>query len=101
MKDLGSAKKILGMEIYRDRARGKLFLIQKSYIEKILSQFGLERSKPVSTPTSMSCKLSLSMSPQTEEEFAYMFRVHYANVVGCLMYAMVVLDRILRTLLVL
>ena len=89
MKDLGPAKKILGMEIYRDRARGKLFLTQKSYIEKILSRFGIEKSKPISTPTSVSCKLFLSMSPQTEEKLAYMSRVPYVNAVGCLMYAMV------------
>ena len=29
MKDLGEAKKILGMEICRDRARGKVSLSQK------------------------------------------------------------------------
>ena len=29
MKDLGEAKKILGMEINRDRERGKLWLSQK------------------------------------------------------------------------
>ena len=29
MKDLGSAKKILGMEITRDRSLGKLYLTQK------------------------------------------------------------------------
>ncbi|KAJ4971061.1 hypothetical protein NE237_004160 [Protea cynaroides] len=34
MKDLGAAKKILGMEIRRDRKVGKLYLLQKSYIEK-------------------------------------------------------------------
>ena len=33
MKDLGAAKKILGMEIERDRNGGKLYLTQKSYIE--------------------------------------------------------------------
>ena len=71
MKELGPAKKILGMEIYRYRARGKLFLTQESYIEKILSRFGMEKSKPISTPTSMSRKLSLSMSPQIEEELAF------------------------------
>ncbi|XP_057543970.1 secreted RxLR effector protein 161-like [Amaranthus tricolor] len=70
MKDVGPAKKILDMEIYRDRVRGKLFLTQKSYIEKILSHFGMEKSKLISTLTFVSCKLSLSMSPQTEEELA-------------------------------
>ena len=32
MKDLGAAKKILGMEIYRDRTQKRLFLSQKDYI---------------------------------------------------------------------
>ena len=32
MKDLGAAKKILGMEIQRDRKAGKLFLSQKKYL---------------------------------------------------------------------
>ena len=89
MKDLGPVKKILGMEIYRDRARGKIFLTQKSYIEKILSRFGMDKSKPTSTPTSVSCKLSLSMSSQTEEELEYKSRVPYANTIVYLMYAMV------------
>ena len=34
MKDLGAAKKILGMEITRDRNSGLLFLSQQSYIKK-------------------------------------------------------------------
>ena len=34
MKDLSAAKKILGMEIHRDRQAGKLFLSQKNYIKK-------------------------------------------------------------------
>ena len=63
---IGSGRKILGMEINRDRAIGKLFLTHKSYIEKIL------------------CIL-----PQIEDELAYMSRVPYANAVSCLLYAMV------------
>ena len=38
MKDLGEGKKILGMEICRDRARGKVSLSQKQYLKKILQQ---------------------------------------------------------------
>ncbi|XP_047336797.1 secreted RxLR effector protein 161-like [Impatiens glandulifera] len=34
MKDLGAARKILGMEILRDRGQEKLFLSQKGYIDK-------------------------------------------------------------------
>ena len=36
MKDLGEVKKILGMEICRDRARGKVSLSQKQYLKKVL-----------------------------------------------------------------
>ena len=41
MKDLGEAKKILGMEICRDRARSKVSLSQKQYLKKVLQQFGM------------------------------------------------------------
>src|SRR4051812_12665361 len=50
MKDLGAAKKILGMEITRDRKSGLLFLSQQSYIKKVLHRFNMEGSKSVSTP---------------------------------------------------
>ena len=36
MKDLGAAKKKMGMEIHRDQKASKLFLSQKTYIEKVL-----------------------------------------------------------------
>ena len=90
MKDLGEAKKILGMEISRDRQRGKLCLTQKQYLKKVLQHFGInDDSKPVSTPLAPHLKLSSQLSPKTDEEREYMAKVPYANVVGSLMYAMV------------
>nr|CAN81354.1 hypothetical protein VITISV_003396 [Vitis vinifera] len=47
MKDLGTAKKILGMEIHRDQKVGKLYLSQKNYIEKVLERFGMQGLKPL------------------------------------------------------
>ena len=41
MKDLGAAKKILGMEILRNRVAGRLSLSQKGYIEKVLHRFNM------------------------------------------------------------
>ena len=35
MKDLGTAKKILGMEIRRDRDVRKLWLSHKGYVDKV------------------------------------------------------------------
>ena len=90
MKDLGEAKKILGMEIARDRQRGTLYLTQKQYLKKVLQRFGMfEKTKPVSTPLAPHFKLSASQCPKTEEEREYMSKVPYSNAVGSLMYAMV------------
>jgi hypothetical protein len=49
MKDLGAAKKILGMTITRDRKNHKLTLSQGEYIKKVLERFRMQNAKPVST----------------------------------------------------
>ena len=50
MKDLGCVRKILGMEIRRDRTAGTLFLSQESYIENVLERFDMNCAKPTLTP---------------------------------------------------
>ncbi|CAL8990447.1 unnamed protein product, partial [Prunus brigantina] len=62
MKDLGPAKRILGMSITRDRKNWKSRLSQESYIEK---------------------------SPTCEKEKENMAMVPYSSAVGSLMYAMI------------
>ena len=52
MKDLGGAKRILGIEIKRDRDKKLLFLSQEMYLKKVLNRFGMLDAKPVSTPLS-------------------------------------------------
>uniref|UniRef100_A0A2N9F5E5 CCHC-type domain-containing protein n=1 Tax=Fagus sylvatica TaxID=28930 RepID=A0A2N9F5E5_FAGSY len=89
MKDLGAAKKILGMEIHRDRGARKLWLSQKNYIRKVLEKFSMLDAKPVSTPLANHFRLSGSQCPKNEEEIENMSKVPYASAVGCLMYAMV------------
>uniref|UniRef100_A0A8R7Q7F9 Reverse transcriptase Ty1/copia-type domain-containing protein n=1 Tax=Triticum urartu TaxID=4572 RepID=A0A8R7Q7F9_TRIUA len=89
MKDLGAAKKILGMEIRRDRNSGLLFLSQQSYIKKVLHCFNMHDAKSVNTPIAPHFKLSSSHCPSNDEEFEYMSRVPYSSAVGSLTYAMV------------
>ena len=90
MKDLGEAKKILGMEIERDRSKGKVCLSQKQYMKKVLQRFGIDnKTKPVSTPLASHFKLKSTMSPSTDDERKYMAKVPYASAVGSLMYCMV------------
>jgi hypothetical protein len=89
MKDLGAAKKILGMRITRDRKNRKLTLSQGEYIKKVLERFRMQNAKPVSTPLASHFKLTKEMCPKTQEEIEYMSRVPYSSTVGSLMYAMV------------
>ncbi|KAE8694358.1 hypothetical protein F3Y22_tig00110783pilonHSYRG00068 [Hibiscus syriacus] len=89
MKDLGSANKILGMQIHRDRSNRKIWLSQKNYLKKILSRFSMQDCKPISTHLPINFKLSSSMSPSSEEERMEMSRVPYASAVGSLMFAMI------------
>ena len=89
MKDLGAAKKILGMEIKRDRKSRLLFLSQQSYVEKVLQRFNMHDAKSVSTPVAPHFKLSALQCPSSDEDIEYMSRVPYSSAVGSLMYAMV------------
>ncbi|KAL6133097.1 hypothetical protein ACLB2K_065334 [Fragaria x ananassa] len=90
MKDLGEAKKILGMEITRNRDKGVVYLTQKQYLEKLLLRFRVGVStKAVSTPLAPHFKLSAECCPKTEEERRYMAEIPYASLVGGLMYTMV------------
>jgi hypothetical protein len=65
MKDLGVAKKILGMRITRDRKNRKLTLSQGEYIDKVLERFIMKNEKPVSTPLASHLKLIKEMCPKT------------------------------------
>jgi hypothetical protein len=58
IKDLGAAKKILGMKIIRDRKSGLLYLSQKNYVEKVLHHFNMHNAKPESTLLAPHFKLS-------------------------------------------
>lgn len=89
MKDLGAAKRILGMEIERKRSQRLLFLHQTSYIEKVLKRFNMQDAKIVTTPIAGHFKLSVSQSPNTDEELEHMRSIPYSNATGSLMYAMV------------
>ncbi|OAE25191.1 hypothetical protein AXG93_925s1020 [Marchantia polymorpha subsp. ruderalis] len=89
MKDMVLAKKILGMEITRDKRRNELFTSQGGYLQKVVPKFGMSESKAVQTPLVAHFKLSASMSPKTEEGRASMERIPYVSAVGILMYAMV------------
>lgn len=89
MKDLGNAKRILGMEIKRDRSNSLLLVHQAPYIIKILKKFGVIECKLVSLPLGNHFVLSKEQSPANEEEEEYMKNVPYSNAIGSVIYLMV------------
>ena len=66
-----------------------LVFSQEKYVEKILVRFEMHKAKPVNVPLASHFNLSSGLCPCNVEEKDYMSRVPYANLVGCLMYAMV------------
>jgi transposase InsO family protein len=89
MKDLGHARRILGMDIKRDRSQQSLLLTQSDYVKKVLSKFAMHDSKPVTLPLACHFKLSKEQCPHDESDIKYMQKVPYANAVGSVMYTMV------------
>jgi len=89
MKDVGLAKQILCMRIFKNRYEGILNLSQENYIEKLLSRFNVGNAKTRNTPLGTHLKFLERQSSQTEEEESHMSKVSYASVVGSLMYAMI------------
>lgn len=83
MKDLGTTKKILGMEVQRDRKTRKLFLSQKKYIEKMHDWFDIGNCKHVYF------NLFLDLCPKTKEEKESIAHIPYSTTIGILIYAMV------------
>lgn len=89
MKDLGDVKKILGMEITRDRERGILIVFQEDYVWKVLGNFSMEKFKSVLILLGVYFRLSLAIEKELKDQEFYMRDVFYQSVVGLLMYSMV------------
>ena len=47
MKDMGAAKRILGIDIIKDRKNGTLRLSHSGNLKKVLEVFGMQDSKPI------------------------------------------------------
>jgi hypothetical protein len=89
MKELGITKKILRMEICKDKDAKRLWLSQAGYVEKVLERFIMENAKLVSIPLANHFHFSTSQCPKIVEETEDMSKVPYASAIGYLMYAMV------------
>ncbi|KAL0435944.1 UNVERIFIED_CONTAM: Retrovirus-related Pol polyprotein from transposon TNT 1-94 [Sesamum radiatum] len=89
MKDLGNAKKILGMTIERDRKNFTISLNQSAYINSVLKRFSMIDSKPSSVPLATHFQLCKEQCPKTDSEKKKMNKIPYSNAIGSVMYLMV------------
>src|SRR5437667_1050348 len=81
MKDLSRLEHFLGMRIMRN-PNGEISIDQNGYIRQILERFGMEASKPVSTPIAAGARLVIGETDSNSDI------KQYQAMIGSLMYAM-------------
>lgn len=86
-KDLGEANVILNIKLIK--GEDGITLTQSHYVEKVLTRFGQMDCKPVSTPYDPSYKLCKHKGEPIDQ-------LCYSQIVGSLMYLVVLLDQISR-----
>ncbi len=84
VKDMGKPKKIIGIEIERDRDNSTIALSQQQYIDGILTRFGLHNMSPVTTPLDPNVILR---KRHVDKEVDLTICSGYQSVIGSLMYA--------------
>ena len=81
MKDLGIARKFLGMEIEYG-SNGSIKIHQNRYIQQLLARHGMQDCSPVTTPMDTSVKLTA-----IKDDEALADPKEYASIVGGLTFA--------------
>ncbi|WVZ03280.1 hypothetical protein V8G54_024086 [Vigna mungo] len=89
MKELGEARRILGIDIKRDKPGGNLFSSQNCYWQKVISRYQMVESKPAGRAIGQHLKLTKEQCPKTEDERRKMESVPFSNGIGSIMYGMV------------
>jgi hypothetical protein len=78
MKDLGEADVILNIKLIKGE-NGGVTLSQTHYVEKMLSRFGYNNSKPAPTPYDASLVLRKNLRIMVDQ-------LRYSQIIGSLMY---------------
>ena len=80
--NLGDATWLLGIHI--EYSEQGITLSQCTYIDKVLKRFGMEKSRPVSTPLQENIRLQIGTKENIIEDIS-----HYQSIIGSLMYAVI------------
>ena len=92
MKKLGESKRILGIDITRERTKRILTIDQSNYCYKVLKMFiMLDAKQQVVIPLSQHFKLSATNCPNPEDpnHVKYMANIPYSQVIESIMYLMI------------
>lgn len=89
MYDLGPTKRILGMDISRNKRLRILSLSLEGYIKRLVDIFGMKDAKSVNTLIGAHFKLMSDKDDEAGLEFIHMENVPYSNAMGSIMYSMV------------
>lgn len=81
MQDLGELHHFLGIKVLQDLVDGKVWIGQPNYVQKLLEKFGMQDSKPVSTPSAPDSKLVKKTAKDEEAD-----QKKYQAAVGSLLY---------------
>ncbi|GJX57272.1 retrotransposon protein, putative, ty1-copia subclass [Tanacetum coccineum] len=76
MKELGPARKILGMEIVKDRGSRTLKVSRSGHVQKLLNNYKMDNGKSVSVPLRAHFKVSLKDCPSNELDVEIMSLVY-------------------------
>lgn len=80
MKDLGEAKKRIGVEISRDRINENVCLWKWEYLKNELQYSSITKgSKPINTPLAPHFKFCAKLSSNSNKEQKYMASVSCSN----------------------
>ncbi|OAE31211.1 hypothetical protein AXG93_4188s1020 [Marchantia polymorpha subsp. ruderalis] len=82
MKDLGDSKRVLGINIIRDKKNYSLALSQRSYLKRLVDKFAMKNAKPVTQLLASHFSFSASQCQHQQSN-------PYSSAVGTVMYTMV------------
>ena len=85
IKDLGEVKKILGLEVTRNRSTRSIKIAQAAFADELVAEYGLTDARVASTPSG-SPELLEPVSARDDEKLADADQ--YARLIGQLMYLM-------------
>ena len=78
---------MIGIEIFHERSQGLLGLSQKTYINKVLERFKMDKCSTSFVPIQKVDKFYLMQCRKNDLEQKQMENIPYASIVGGLMYA--------------